>query len=179
MRRLRRVSTLCVASCVGLCGCKVDEKPPSASTRDSAGIQIIESVRPLWGDQEGWHVVPEPSLTIGGGDGPGEELLHDVRGVVRLDDGDVALANAGSSELRFYDSDGSFRAGVGGEGQGPGEFCSIRRLWKMGDSLYVYDFQQGNRVSVFTVDGTFVLQSPPGGGVPLDAGPFYRGQMLV
>lgn len=168
---------------LGALGCEEGEPQLEFAARDSAGITIVESVAPLWGEGEGWQVATEPLVTIGRADGPDEEVLYHVRGTLRLDDGRIVVANSGSDELRFYNPDGSYHSSAGRAGAGPGEFDTIARMWRVGDSLFVYDFQQGNRVSVFADDGEYVrsfrLEQTPDARVPVDADGFTTGHVLV
>ena len=41
-----------------------DAAAPPVVRRDSAGIAIVESLRPAWGDSAGWRVHPEPLLDL-------------------------------------------------------------------------------------------------------------------
>lgn len=168
---------------LGALGCVDAEPELNPAVRDSAGITIIESVEPLWGEGEGWQVATEPLVTIGSAEGPDEEVLYRVRGALRLGDGRIVVANSGSDELRFYNPDGSYHSAAGRAGAGPGEFDTIARMWRVGDSLFVYDFQQGNRVSMFAGDGAYVrsfrLEPTPDARVPVDADGFTTGRVLV
>ncbi|WP_419943063.1 hypothetical protein [Candidatus Palauibacter sp.] len=60
------------------------------------------------------------SIGTAGGD-PAYELFR-VGGAMRLSDGRIVVANAGTGELRVYDPDGIHLASWGGQGDGPGEF---------------------------------------------------------
>lgn len=108
--------------------------------RDSAGIEIVESRRPLWEEGEGWRLADAPSLDIGSVEGAEEEQLFRATDATTLPDGRIAVANSGSHEVRIYGADGAFLSAVGGEGDGPGEFqflLSISRLG--GDTLRGWD----------------------------------------
>ena len=75
---------------------------------------------------------------------------------VRLTDGRIAIANNGTSEIRFYGSDGRFLFATGGGGEGPGEFRYLQRLWRYrGDSLLARDLLMP-RLSVFDTNGQFI-----------------------
>jgi hypothetical protein len=164
-------------------GCESREPALGYSARDSAGIAIVESALPLWTGEKAWSVAAEPLVTIGAAEGPDQATLYRVRGALRLGDGRIVVANSGTDELRFYNADGSYHSAAGRAGGGPGEFDTISRLWRVADSLFVYDFQQGNRLSVFTNEGEYVrsfrLQPTSDGRIPLDAGGFAGGQVLV
>lgn len=70
----------------------------------------------------GWEVDSLPDLVIGGGDSA--ELFHRVRGITGLPVGGVLVVDAGSAELRFFDSQDELLDRTGGRGEGPGEFLS-------------------------------------------------------
>jgi len=104
---------------------------------------------------ESWELSSNPVVEIGVREGEDDYQLHRVRGSVRLEDGRIVVLNAGSQQLRFYDSAGRFLDAVGGPGEGPGEFRNPAGLRRTADGgLQVWD---GGlmRVSIFEADGTF------------------------
>ena len=107
-----------------------------------------------------WTLSAEPVVQIGVVEGDPRYQLFDAVSSALLDDGRIAVLNAGSHELRFYGADGRFLAAVGRKGGGPGEFAAPGRLYRVGrDSLMIYD--RGNtRFSIHTLDGTFVRTEP-------------------
>ncbi len=121
--------------------------------RDSAGIRIVENARPPHGSRLAWRIGPEPSLSIGVLEGDEPHMLFAVRDAIRLADGRIVVANGGSAELRFFDSNGSHLGTRGGRGEGPGEFRELGNVapWP-GDSLVAW-FAPGWRISVFDGDG--------------------------
>ena len=158
-------------------GCIAADAPRTATLeRDSAGVTIVEndaSRRPA-----ACAVSPEPSLTIGTASGAAEEELYRVFGAVRLSNGNVALVNQGSQELRIYDPQGRFVAAGGRAGQGPGEFSDAFYLWVLpGDTLYVGDYRPW-QFHVFSPRGEWVRTvrpepvygNPPGVLAVLDDG---------
>jgi hypothetical protein len=85
-----------------------------AVQRDSAGISIIESVSPAWGDTARWSVDTTPFLdltTSGTGDPHWFYLVSDA---IRLSDGSIAVADNNSDEVRFFSPEGEFLKAVGG-----------------------------------------------------------------
>ena len=60
----RRVAPA-VGACLLACGEPADD-PSLAHRRDSAGVEIVEALRPLWGDgdSEVWRVDPEPVVDL-------------------------------------------------------------------------------------------------------------------
>jgi len=131
-----------------LLACAPSDAPPPASTqRDSAGIAIVESIRPAWGDSAHWRLDPEPLLdlaTAGTGD---PHDFYAVRGMKRLSDGSLVVLNAGSDEVRQFSADGRFVGSFGGTGEGPGEFTNARQLELAGDTILVLDWD--SMLSVF------------------------------
>ncbi len=104
---------LTVTTTIGLVltSCTGDHRLSSVVVRDSAGVTIVESIEPAWGEGEGWTLSEEPAVAIGREDGPEEYSLYQVMGAFRLPDGSFVIANGGSDELRYYDSsqcNGSF-----------------------------------------------------------------------
>lgn len=112
-----------------------DPDPPLVVQRDSAGIEIIEATRPLWGDASGWGIDPEPlvDLTLSGSGTPHE--FFRVRSVKRRPDGSLVVADGGSREVRLFSASGEFLGSFGGRGDGPGEFRSLQAIDNAGDTL--------------------------------------------
>lgn len=102
------------------------------STRDSAGISIVENTGPAWQTDRGWAVVDTPLVDIGN--------VDRVVGPVRLSDGRLAIANAGTSEVRIYDAKGPLVKSSGRAGSGPGEYQNLVGIWAgPADSVMVSD----------------------------------------
>lgn len=105
-----------------------------------------------------WRLSSRPLLSIGGADGQGPTEFSGVVGVIRLDDGRVVVADAGSSELRFFGATGSFLYKRAGIGSGPGEVRGLDALAFALDTLYALDAFGG--AHLFTHDGTFTRRIP-------------------
>ena len=155
MSRLPYFSGVLAGLLLTFAACDTEPTPAGTLHTDSAGVPVATAVTPLWDPGEGWTVASEPEVEIGSVDGLPEYQFADVVAAVRLDNGDIVVADRGASELRSYDADGNFQWRVGGEGEGPGEFLSLDFLGRMaGDSLVAYD---GRLLRVQVID--------PGGGV--------------
>ncbi len=127
-----------------------DSDAPLVVHRDSAGVQIVEAMRPVWGDTGGWRIEPGPlvDLTLSGS-GTTHEFYR-VRDVKQRPDGSVVVADRGSQEVRHYSSSGEHLGSVGGAGDGPGEF---RNLWKLEPAAEdILALDQRGRVTVLTPD---------------------------
>ncbi len=145
------VQSVAVLVLSGLVSCTAPEPVPSLVVqRDSAGIRIIEALRPLWGDSSLWSIDPQPRVDlVRSASGPAHEFFR-VRDVRQRPDGSVVVADRGSQEVRLYSSQGEFLGSVGGAGDGPGEF---RNLWKVepsADDILALD--QRGRITVFAPD---------------------------
>lgn len=166
---------------VSACSAGPDTLAQNVSFRDSAGIKIIESSAPQWGDTPHW-VVGAPVVEIGSVDGDSSSILYQVQGAVRLSDGRILVANGGTNELRFFDDNGRHLASIGGTGSGPGEFRWLTRVWVSADSIFAFDNALA-RVSVFTDRGEFVrssrLEAMLGSGAPTAQGSFADQTLLV
>lgn len=142
-----------------LAGCGGPEAGSSTFSKvDSAGVTIVESIRPLWKDREGWKVPPDPELSIGLTDGDERYLLNDVRGVRRMSDGRIAVLDRGSFRMRIYDRTGAHLMDLGGEGDGPSEFRTPQFMGLISDTLFVYE-AIGGTLTWFAPEGEFLRAS--------------------
>ena len=174
-----RVRAAVVAGLPLLPACAAPDHPtPPTLRRDSAGIEIVESFRPSWGDSVRWHIHSQPLLDlVRSGDGP-EHLFYRVGGMARLSDGTIVVANMGSREVRWFTPEGLFVGAVGGHGEGPGEFDNLQQIELAGDTVLALDFDEtlalfapgprlvrvlrtrhDNRSVHFLGDGTFVART--------------------
>lgn len=124
--------------------------PPLAVHRDSAGISIVESFGPAWGDSAQWRVHPEPLLDLAASGTGDPHNFYQVRDVKRLPDGGIVVVNRGSNEIRTFSADGSFVGAAGGHGEGPGEFTNLQQVEVVGDSLLGLDWD--GRMAMFGPD---------------------------
>lgn len=133
--------------------CDAQANDPSLLQRkDSAGVQIVEALRPLWGDSSLWRIDPAPLLDLAAsGSGPNHEFGH-VGGMVRFADGSLVVADATWLQIRLYSPEGGFVRATGRHGEGPGEFSGgiEQMVGAAGDSVWVLDWD--GRVSVFGPD---------------------------
>ncbi len=199
MKALTIASAAIVAALGAGCGSDRDMAPGLPSTtRDSAGVTIVENARPVPGSRLGWRVGEVPSVSIGTQEGDESNMLFLVSDAARLADGRIVVANAGSSELRVFSADGQYLAAWGGEGEGPGEFSGYTpdkvSRWP-GDSivgedmfsaqLHVFD-DDGNHGRTVTLpdgyhsllgvmaDGTVLVKPSTVFGLAFGAGPLAR-----
>lgn len=95
----------------------------------------------------------EPSLEIGVLEGDDELVFAAIESVVRLPDGRIAVSDAGATRISIFDAQGAFVRSWGSQGDGPGEFRSLSRIYPLGaDSLMAAERFSG-RLTVFDLQG--------------------------
>ena len=86
-RRIPTAPCLALALWPILQACTTSESGAPLVTRyDSAGIRIVESYRPLWGDSSHWQVDAEPVLDLAESGTGDPHNFYSVRGMKRLSD---------------------------------------------------------------------------------------------
>lgn len=101
-----------------------------------------------------WELADEPERSVGTLDGAETEELFRVQAARLLSDGTLALANAGTLEIRFFDEDGAFLHEVGGGGEGPGEFGNLGHIARLpGDTVVALD-RSLHRMTVVDSEGS-------------------------
>ena len=139
-RRVPKAYRLALVLLVGTISCTEEGSgPPLIVQRDSAGTEIIEAMRPLWGESSLWSIDPDPlvDLTVSGSGRPHE--FFGVRGVRQRPDGSLVLADGASRQIRHYSRGGEFLGALGGPGRGPGEFGSLQRVQLVADTVFALD----------------------------------------
>lgn len=85
-------------------------------------------------------LLSDPELRVGTAAGADPTLLSGVIGAVRLPEGTIAIGDANSQRVLFFDQQGAFLRSAGREGDGPGEYRLPRWFGKCRDGrLAVYD----------------------------------------
>ncbi len=100
--------------------------PPlrAQSSRDSAGVLIVENARPAWSDSERLSLAAKPRVIIGN-TADSAYRFRQVRGVMLLTDGRIAVADGASLQLRLFSSQGRFLSASAGKGSGPGQILVV------------------------------------------------------
>jgi hypothetical protein len=102
-----------------------------------------------------WELSPPVSLIGGDGNTPDYQLYR-VAGAFRLSSGAIVIVNAGTRELRFYDSAGVHTRTAGGRGSGPGEFNVLAWAARIAaDTILAWDSAL-RRASLFSPAGDHV-----------------------
>jgi len=123
-----------------------------------------------------WTLAKQPTLSLGGGDSPEKDFLR-VSGVFRLSTNRIAVVNAATNEIRFFNSDGKLVRTFGRTGGGPGEFRQIAWAGRAGDTLFVSDHSL-RRISTITTDGVPELVRSTGLTAEGGRGNFFAGGRL-
>jgi hypothetical protein len=139
-------------------GCGSGESPGDAPSGDPAGgdgiVPVVDNREPAW--ERPWTVDSVPLFRIGDAAGQPEYELFRTTGAFLLSDGRLVIGNAGTHEIRYYDSSGSFIRSVGGEGDGPGELRTPFLLIPLpADTIAAGDLRLA-RLSIFDPAGEFV-----------------------
>ena len=121
--------------------------------RASAGIALALA---LAGPAEAqrWMVDPTPALTLGANPVDTNVLFAVVEGATRLPDGRIVVGDRGAFALHVFSPTGALLRRFGRKGSGPGEIEYLKSFLRCGDSLVTQDIE-GNRVSIFSLDGTY------------------------
>lgn len=100
---------------------------------------------------------------------------------LRLDDGRIAVVNAGSQRVRIFAPGGEWLRDLGREGRGPGEFEMPAWTGVHGDTVMVWDLL-ARRLSRFAPDGRFAGSATVPDGVghfPRMVGQYSDGSILL
>lgn len=146
-----------------LSACGAASAGSRAAVRDSAGITIVENFGRLRPGVSGWAVAPEPILSIGTLEGEWTDQLYGVREAMRLPDGRIAMANAGTEEIRIYGPDGSFLNVFGGDGEGPGEFQGLSLVGMLPGDTLVAVGRRNHRISLVHPEDGYIRSVTPEG----------------
>lgn len=137
---------------------------------DSAGVEIVVSDP----DSPRWTGELDLLLSLGTVAGGGPTDFFGVKDVELIDSAMVAVANAGTEEVRLFSLDGTHLRSFGRGGRGPAEFVRLQMVEEWGDSILTYD--GGNdRIGVRDLEGalgrTFRLEWFGGSLFPVDVTP--------
>jgi hypothetical protein len=133
-----RLVAPCVAvALVAACSATGDRAVP-VTVRDSAGVEVTEFTRALREGLPRWSLVLESDL--GSDEAAEEEQFFRVTDVRRDRRGRLAVLNAGTGQVRFFNSNGEFDRVLGRKGNGPGEFQAPLRIEALDeDTIVVFD----------------------------------------
>ncbi len=156
---------------VAACEDQIPRIPPSWSTKDTAGLVVVENHQPETPPPGLWSVSESPNLDLEEGNLAGP--LHKVQKAGTLSDGRIILADGSLQSLRVFSVDGKELFTIGREGEGPGEFEGVVDLQVLPeDTVLAFDFLQ-RRISVFDPCGKLAQSVLLGGNMR----PAYVGRL--
>ncbi|MCC6245028.1 MAG: hypothetical protein IT353_19450 [Gemmatimonadaceae bacterium] len=134
-----------------------------AQARDSAGVRIVDNVRPTWTERDRLQLSARPRLAIGNTTDSALRFSR-IRGVALLADGRIVVADGGKLQLRFFSATGAFLSASGGKGTAPGQLREMNAMTRLaGDTLAIAS--SFSTLSFFASSGQFVrtasLPAPP------------------
>lgn len=98
-------------------------------------------------------------------------------GIVKLQDGRIAVADTHYHRVVFFEPDGTVESMLGTKGRDPGQFVyPVAVAQDPGGFLYVGEYGDRQRVQKFEIDGTFVTEFGEHG---TDEGQFQRPSGLI
>lgn len=124
-----------------------------------AGVPVVRNpAAGIWDSETSWRL--EPELKIGGAEASGPAVFGQVLGLEVDDRGSMYVLDGHASEIRVFDSSGSYVRSIGRSGRGPGEFRAPAGMaMDPNGRLWVVD--QGNgRYVVFDTSGAFLKTFP-------------------
>ncbi len=156
--RARWVPLSILATVAGAVACDAPPAPDSPVARaDSAGVEIVvtpDLAEPLI------RLDTVPEISLGGPEAAGPEAFGRVDNVILGPDDSIWVSDLQAADVKVFNPDGSHRVTVGGRGDGPGEFQSLRLLGAAGDSVAVHDRGNG-RLTWFGLDGALLSTLRP------------------
>jgi hypothetical protein len=137
------------------------DQPSAVARRDSAGIEIVESSGNAPAD---WAIDTTFAVRVGTADdalkGASYQFVG-IKGAARMRNGHIVVADAGASEVRVFDSTGTFLRTLVRKGAGPGELYEISALYRTrDDSIFVLN-SHGSALAVFAPDLSVVRTIKP------------------
>ncbi len=112
----------------------------AASTRDSAGVTILEYPEGALDKAAVWSLSQAPLATIGADENDSTVDLSTSMLGTMLPDGRLVVVTANPSEVLMIDAAGARTGTIGRAGSGPGEYRFVMQLLRFGaDTLFVFD----------------------------------------
>lgn len=179
---LRPVAFVIAGSLLLACGDGTNGGAVAATTRDSAGVTIVEYPGDAWENADNWELSPQPLVVIGGDPDDADLDLSTSQLGALLSDNRVLVVTFKPAQLLLFSADGSTRTQIGREGEGPGEYRIIARLEVLGeDTIAAYE-AISRRELRYLPDGTPIgsVQFPVGGTMipPIPIGRLADGTYL-
>lgn len=115
---------------------------------DSAGVQIVRVSGEMLDSLPEWSHSREPVITIGERIGDLPYLFGKVEDALKLQSGEIVIAEGIGFEIRIFGPDGVFRRRFGREGEGPGDFQAMS-LWRLQEGGFAVADDWLSRITLF------------------------------
>lgn len=148
---LPKVAILMLATVLARCSPDVQSSPEMTS-RDSAGIHIVENH--LGTGLPALHAFEIRRIGLVEGDDP--YLFSQVGSVVVSQSDTLFVGDSQSGTIRVFSPDGTFVRDFGGVGDGPHEVRMVRSVWLSGDTVVVWDVSRPGKTVLFETSGRFI-----------------------
>lgn len=107
-------------------------------------------------EMQRWNLDEQPFVVVGLEERTPSHLFQRVADATYLDDGAIAMLEAGRREVRVFDAEGDLVWVAGGEGDGPGEFSSyVSVLRQNADGAIVVSSGDNRALVVFDASGAY------------------------
>ena len=166
-------STLAVSIVVAITGSGCGQPPsgesaaeaePTFTVWDSAGIEIVENPVPEHAVGEFWTFDTVPEIVLGGSEdlsalaNDSTQLIWEVVGLARLEDGRIAVLSSMGKQLLLFEPSGALSRTIGRAGEGPGEFRGPEWLQYLPpDTVVVWDYYMTS-ISYFDTAGNLLRE---------------------
>ena len=104
------------------------------------------------------NVSAQPVLTLGADESNQATTFTAVVGATRLPNGRIIVGDRAEMSLKVFSAQGKLIKSYGRKGSGPGELSYLAHFWRCGSEFFTYDIDNGNRTSVFTLEGAYQRQ---------------------
>jgi hypothetical protein len=135
----------------------------AATQRDSGGITIVDNVDPTGVDGD-WRIDSAAAVRIGEAETTPDDERYQfdrIQGVARMANGEIVVADWGSTQVRIFDSTGRFARLLVRKGGGPGELYTVSKLYHTRDDTVVVYNGEGSVLAVFGPDLRLVRTVKP------------------
>ncbi|HPF61603.1 MAG: hypothetical protein AB7N73_06395 [Gemmatimonadales bacterium] len=140
-RQTTTIAVTALLATLAACGSEGGDAALTATTRDSAGVAIMEYPAEAWEQAPAWQLSASPMATVGGDPNDTElDLSSSGLGTLLSDNRLVAATTIQPAQIYLFAADGSSRTLIGRAGEGPGEYRIITGLTRLGgDTIAIYD----------------------------------------
>ncbi|MFC1564929.1 6-bladed beta-propeller [candidate division KSB1 bacterium] len=129
-------------------------KPETYTVEVIDGVRHVHNLAPKWSDVE--KIELEFIQKIGDAESEDDNYnLYQVVDIVKDDEGNYYIVDAGNSRIQKFDSAGKYLLSIGKKGQGPGEFSSIGDCDVSRDG-FIYVWNGMYRMEIFDFEGNLI-----------------------